>query len=88
MFNKRKEKHLAYIEVGPLTRATVGTWFLCVKDVIMSGTNDVAYTKGKEYLSEIDGNLTDNKLSASHGAPNDFLREYFKVKSKYIKKEE
>lgn len=80
MFKKRLEKDLGFVKVGKEVIAVPGRVFLCIKDVIMQVTNEVAYTKGKIYRSESRGNLTDNKGSYDHGAPNEFLAEYFQVK--------
>ena len=56
-----------------------GDVFLCLEDYIMEDGN-VAYTKGKKYLSEIDGKMTDNGFDVIHGmmGQEDFF-EYFKI---------
>lgn len=80
MFKKRLEKDLGFVNVGKEIIAVPGRVFLCIKDVIMKGSGEVAYTKGNIYRSESRGNLTDNKGSADHVAPSEFLAEYFQVK--------
>ena len=42
-----------------------GDSFLCIKTVIMD-TGEEAYTKGKYYISEIDGCITDNEGCRGH----------------------
>jgi hypothetical protein len=80
MFKKRLEKDLGFVNIGKEVIAVPGRVFLCVKDVIMQKSGEIAYTKGKVYRSESRGNLTDDKGSTDHGAPNEFLAEYFQVK--------
>jgi hypothetical protein len=80
MFKKRLEKDLGFVNVGKEVIAVPGRVFLCIKDVIMEGSGEIAYTEGKIYRSESRGNLTDDKGSADHGAPNEFLAKYFQVK--------
>jgi hypothetical protein len=81
MFKKRLEKDLGFVNVGKEIIAVPGIVFLCIRDVVMKGSaGEVVYTKGKIYRSESRGSLTDNEGSTNHGASNDFLAEYFKVK--------
>ena len=42
-----------------------GDCFLCLEDYIMDDER-IAYTKGKEYISEKDGCITDNDKDVSH----------------------
>ena len=56
-----------------------GDRFLCLEDYEMDDER-IAYTKGKIYLSEIDGRITDNELDTLHEmeGQNDFF-EYFEL---------
>ena len=55
-----------------------GDKFLCIKDYIMDD-DSIAYTEGKDYVSESDGNLTDNQNSKLHAMNNeDDFFEHFK----------
>lgn len=83
MLKKRAEKKVDFftIQMKKKSIAVPGKRFLCIKDVMMDFTNEIAYTKGKVYYSEMKGNLTDNMGSIDHGTPNDFLLEYFKISS-------
>jgi len=80
MFKKRLEKDLKFVNIGKDIIAVPGRTFLCIKDVIMERSGQVAYTKGNIYRSESKGNLTDDDGQTDHGAPNEFLAEYFQVK--------
>jgi hypothetical protein len=83
MLKKRIEKKIDFfrIQIKKESIAVPGKKFLCIKNVIMNGTKEIAYTKGKVYYSEMKGNLTDNSGSVDHGTPNEFLLEYFKINS-------
>jgi hypothetical protein len=82
ILKKRNEKKSPFYNVDFSIVPNIGSVFLCIKDVVMQSSGEIAYTKGKVYYSEKKGCITDNKGSINHGAPNDFLREYFKVKNK------
>ncbi len=41
-----------------------GDKFLCLEEYVMEDYS-VAYTKGKEYVSEMDGKITDNEFDTS-----------------------
>ena len=53
--------------------------FLCLSDYIMDD-DTIAYTKGKIYLSEVDGCITDNVFDVNHQMEKqiDFF-EFFKL---------
>ena len=55
-----------------------GDKFLCLQDYIMDDER-IAYTKGKEYFSEINNRITDDELDKLHemNGQDDFF-EYFK----------
>lgn len=63
--------------------------FICIKDVFMNPTGTHAYVKGKVYYGQKFGDsfyLNDEQTDYfSHGAPIDFLEEYFKPKFTYGK---
>ena len=69
----------------------IGDKFLCIKDVYMINENDVeddepAYIQGEVYVSEYDGNITDEQGDKIHGWPLDGeINEYFVP---YIEKKE
>ena len=55
-----------------------GDKFKCIKDVIMDNNpNDIAYTKGKIYISESDKCITDNQGYISHCWNNESEQQYF-----------
>lgn len=55
-----------------------GTRWVCIKDVVMEGTGEVAYIKGNVYLSEQDGCLTNEQLEVGHFWLEDStIKEYF-----------
>ena len=56
-----------------------GDRFLCLEDYEMDDER-IAYTKGKIYLSEINGRITDNEFDTLHEmeGQNDFF-EYFEL---------
>ena len=55
-----------------------GDKFKCIKDVIMDNDpNDIAYTKGKIYISESDKCITDNQGYVSHCWNNGREQQYF-----------
>ena len=56
-----------------------GDKFLCLEDYLMD-SGRVAYSKGKEYLSELDGRITDNENDTGHKmtVQDDFF-DYFRV---------
>jgi len=82
MLKKRLENKGAFLSIknGFLANKP-GLVFLCIKNVIMTVTGDIAYTKGNSYVSEKEGCITDNNGSVNHGTPIEFLMEYFKVKN-------
>lgn len=80
ILKKRSEKESAFISVDFNVVADIGSIFLCIKDVVMQSSGSIAYTKGNIYRSESIGDLTDNEGCINHGAPNEFLRKYFKLK--------
>lgn len=80
ILKKRSEKESAFISIDFNVVADIGSIFLCIKDVVMQSSGSIAYTKGKVYSSEKKGCITDNNGSVNHGAPNEFLRKYFKLK--------
>lgn len=43
-----------------------GENFLCIKDVVMNETNEVAFTKGEVYTSQMDKCLTNNQRNPEH----------------------
>ena len=43
-----------------------GDRFLCIKDVVMSGTDTIAYTNGQTYLCQEDLCITDNQGDIDH----------------------
>ena len=55
-----------------------GDKFLCLEEYVMEDYS-VAYTKGKEYVSEMDGKITDNEFDTHHDmtGQDDFF-DYFK----------
>lgn len=60
-----------------------GDKFKCIKDVIMDNDpNDIAYTKGKIYISERDECITDNKDYVSHYWNNKSEQYFIKLSEK------
>ena len=60
-----------------------GDKFKCIKDVIMDNDpNDIAYTKGKIYISERDKCITDNKDYVSHYWNNKSEQFFIKLSEK------
>ena len=60
-----------------------GDKFKCIKDVIMDNDpNDIAYTKGKIYISESDKCITDNKGCVSHYWNNKSEQYFIKLSEK------
>ena len=54
-----------------------GKYYYCFKTVIMNGSGEEAYTKGKVYHSEEDNNLTDNQRDSDHEIDSSFAARYF-----------
>ncbi len=54
-----------------------GRYYYCIKTVIMNGSGNEAYTKGKVYYAEDDDCLTDNQRDANHIIDRDFATRYF-----------
>lgn len=55
-----------------------GDTFKCIKDVIMDGDpEDIAYTSGRTYISECDGDITDNQGNTYHGWDKNEAETYF-----------
>jgi hypothetical protein len=50
--------------------------FLCIKDVVMDGTGEKAYFKGKVYISEKDGCITNESGFIGHSWSS-MVNEYF-----------
>lgn len=64
-----------------------GDRFKCIKTVIMDNNpNDIAYRKGKFYVSDYDGCITDENEFKGHSWSERKLSEYF-IKVDNIKKE-
>lgn len=80
ILKKRSEKDSPFVSINYNFEVNIGLIFLCIKDVVMQSTGTIAYTKGKVYYSEKKGCITDNNGNVNHGAPIEFLREYFKLK--------
>lgn len=60
-----------------------GDKFKCIKDVIMDNDpDDIAYTKGKIYISESDECITDNQGDVSHGWNNESKQYFIKLLEK------
>ena len=60
-----------------------GDKFKCIKDVIMDNDpNDIAYTKGKIYISESDKCITDNQGRVSHYWNNKSKQYFIKLSEK------
>lgn len=60
-----------------------GDKFKCIKDVIMDNDpDDIAYTKGKIYISESDECITDNQGDVSHGWNNESEQYFIKLSEK------
>lgn len=57
-----------------------GDRFKCIKDFVME-SDEVSYTKGKEYISEVDKCISDNEGDVNHqmGSYVDNFFEYFKL---------
>ncbi len=60
-----------------ITEIKAGDTFVCTKDVFMQTDNEHAYIKGKTYVSEDNGCITDEQGSAGHewGCDSDFGAE-------------
>lgn len=43
-----------------------GDRFLCIDTVVMNYTDEIAYIKGKEYVSELGGCITDEQGTETH----------------------
>lgn len=54
-----------------------GNYYFCFKTVRMNGHGREAYTKGKVYYSERNGNLTDNDGNDDHGITEDYAATHF-----------
>ena len=55
-----------------------GDKFKCIKSVcINDNPNEVAYDKGKIYISEEDGCITDNDKNINHKWHDDWILEFF-----------
>ena len=54
-----------------------GKYYYCIKTVIMSGSGEEAYTKGKVYYAEYNNNLTDNQGDELHEINREFAEKYF-----------
>ena len=55
-----------------------GDKFKCIKSVcINNNPNEVAYDKGKIYISEEDGCITDNDKNINHKWHDDWILEFF-----------
>ena len=55
-----------------------GDIFKCIKSVcINDNPNEVAYDKGKIYISEEDGCITDNDKNINHKWHDDWILEFF-----------
>ena len=60
-----------------------GDKFKCIKDVIMDNDpNDIAYTKGKIYISESDKCITDNQGYVNHCWNNKSEQYFIKLSEK------
>lgn len=60
-----------------------GDKFKCIKDVIMDNDpNDIAYTKGKIYISESDKCITDNRGNINHYWNNKSEQYFIKLSEK------
>jgi len=53
-----------------------GDELLCIKDVVMNGSEYVAYTKGGKYLCEQDLCITDNEYDTEHMWSSDVYAEF------------
>lgn len=74
------ENKLSVIDMFNINyKIKVGDVYLCLKDYIMDD-GSIEYTKGKKYLSESKGCITDNGMDTRHSMKeqNDFF-EYFKL---------
>lgn len=57
-----------------------GDRFLCVRNVVMKDTNELAYIKGRVYTSELDGCLTDEAGTVKHWwGGSTIFADHFKV---------
>lgn len=55
-----------------------GDKFECIKDVIMDNNpKDIAYTSGKNYISELDECITDDQNKVNHYWSNEESEQYF-----------
>lgn len=66
------------IDVSPITSIEEGDRFLCIKDVIMNLTEEVAYRKGRIYTSLQDSCITDEQGSDCHAWGSEGVNEYFR----------
>lgn len=58
----------------------VGHRWLCIRDLVMKNTGDIAYKKGKVYESEMNDAITDEEGNSFHmwvGKRSDELRRYY-----------
>lgn len=74
---KYLEREAALNDTTAEYKITKGSIFLCIKDYEME-SGAIAYTNGKEYLSEVDNMLTDNDLDIYHdmGGERDFFEHF------------
>lgn len=61
----------------------VGDTFICIKDVVMKTTGEIAYVSGKTYKSEVRGCLTNEQNFKLHNWSYSWMTEYFKPSKTY-----